>query len=322
MKRSREEATAEAATAHTPTFPALGEDASIWLPDQNLSLRFGTSLRLMSSCTAFLNESEEFNEVDPSGDWDKWANRVPGAFSLFYAAILDPLQPEGTGRGVQCVLRAVLDNWPNPSAPHNARLIIDYVTTRPAFRGRGHAGRLLQHVRAACAAVAANLYVLALEESCPYWMEKSFVLEQGANLNARLNVFPDVHLLRQASDPPDEGSPDDLALAEEGDDEEEQEEKTASAQQVTSSIAPPVAAGPGGDDDDAELQAALALSMAPTANSSPTGAPSTTDLDQPSLVDVSDVGEAPGRDADAGDADAEERRALEEAIALSLQPEP
>merc|ERR1740138_1595043 len=106
----------------------------------------------MSCCSAFLNESEEFNEVDPSSDWDKWAHRVPGAFSLFYAAVLDPLQPEGTGRGVHCVLRAVLDNWPTPTPPHKPRLI--------------------EHVRAACADLGARLYVLALEESCVFWMEK------------------------------------------------------------------------------------------------------------------------------------------------------
>ena len=54
------------------------------------------------------------------------------------------------------------------------------------------------HVRAACAACRANLYVLALEDSCPYWMNRGFVLEEGANLRARLNIFPDTHLLRRA----------------------------------------------------------------------------------------------------------------------------
>jgi GNAT superfamily N-acetyltransferase len=131
----------------------------------------------MASCSAFLNDSDEFNEVDPSADWDKWANRVPGAFSLFYAAIVDPLQPEG-GRGIHCVLRAVLDSWPTPTPPHKPRLIVDYVATRRTHRGRGHATRLLEHVRSACAALAANCYVLALEESCPYWMDRGFVLEE------------------------------------------------------------------------------------------------------------------------------------------------
>ena len=143
MKRSLDSdapRTTSTGSSSTPSFPALGEDASIWLPEHSLTLRYGTSLRLMASCSAFLNDSEEFAEVNPEDDWQKWANRVPGAFSLFYAAILDPLKPEGGG-GVLCVLRAVLDNWPTPTAPHNARLIIG-TTARPKLPPAGRASRL------------------------------------------------------------------------------------------------------------------------------------------------------------------------------------
>ena len=58
------------------SFPPLGEDINLWLSDHSLALRFGTSLRLMASCSAFLNASNEFNEVDPEGDWEKWSTRV------------------------------------------------------------------------------------------------------------------------------------------------------------------------------------------------------------------------------------------------------
>ena len=53
-------------------------------------------------------------------------------------------------------------------------------------------------MRDACGTHGAHLYVLALEESCPWWMDKGFVLEAGANLTARLNIFPDVHRARSA----------------------------------------------------------------------------------------------------------------------------
>lgn len=257
----------------TPSFPALGEDTSTWLAEHSLSLRYGTSLRLMASCSAFLNASEEFAEIDPNADWEKWQLRVPNAFSLFYAAILDPMKPEG-GAGVLCVLRAVLDGWPSPAPPHNARLIIDYTTTHPEHRGKGFASKLVEHVRQACASIAANCYVLALEDSCVYWMEKGFVLEANPNLNARLNMFPDTHLLRLASDPSDEVSPDDLALAEEEEEEGEEEAGEAAAAAQAGGASPsPVAAGASAADADeeADLQAALALSMAPTASASPTG---------------------------------------------------
>ena len=123
--------------------PELGDDASLWLPDHNASLRYGTSLRLMASCSAFLNDSEEFNEVDPNSDWEKWSNRVPGAFSLFYAAIVDPLQPEG--RGVHAVLRAVLDGWPSPVPPHRSRLIIGGRPQPAAASARLPFAPLLRH---------------------------------------------------------------------------------------------------------------------------------------------------------------------------------
>ena len=40
-------------------------------------------------------------------------------------------------------------------------------------------------------AASANVLALALEDSCTWWMDRGFVLEQGEALNARLNVFSD-----------------------------------------------------------------------------------------------------------------------------------
>ena len=55
----------------------------------------------------------------------------------------------------------------------------------------------------------AYCYVLSLEDSAVYWMEKwGFYLCEDGGLNARLNVFPDTHLLRLGSDPRDELLPD------------------------------------------------------------------------------------------------------------------
>jgi len=44
--------------------------------------------------------------------------------------------------------------------------------------------------------IGANVYVLALERSCPYFMNLGFILNGVTNINARLNIFPDTHLLR------------------------------------------------------------------------------------------------------------------------------
>ena len=83
-----------------------------------------------------------------------------------------------------------------------------------AYRGRGLASVLVQFVLNASAMSAANVYVLALEDSCVYWMSQSFTLEENAYLNARINIFPDTHLLRHEGNSEDIGDPEDLNLQE------------------------------------------------------------------------------------------------------------
>lgn len=101
---------------------------------------------------------------------------------------------------------------PVPAPPHNARLIIDYVATALEARGMGLASLLVSFVTRAAASLSppANLYVVATEDSCVYWMGRGYVLEVSERLNARLNVFNDTHLLRQAGDPEDAGDEADL----------------------------------------------------------------------------------------------------------------
>ena len=76
----------------------------------------------------------------------------------------------------------------------------------------GLASLLVSFVTRAAASLSppANLYVVATEDSCVYWMGRGYVLEVSERLNARLNVFNDTHLLRQAGDPEDAGDEADL----------------------------------------------------------------------------------------------------------------
>jgi len=240
-------------------FPELGCDASEFLEDRGLVLRHGTSLALMSLVSEWLNSSPEFQDVDPSADWDKWSARRPG-LSLYYAALLDP-RLDGAA-SVRAVLRAVLDGVPTPTPPHNPRLIIDYVCTAPESRGLGLASCLVEFAtrKARLSSPPANCYVLALEESCVYWMGCGYVLEEGEALNARLNVFNDTHLLRRQGDALDAGDPADLALAQEEEGEEEGEEQEAGGEEGGESR------GSGRERDaeeleDVELRAALAYSL-------------------------------------------------------------
>ena len=91
--------------------PELGCETSEFLPERGMLLRHGTSLQLMSLVTAVLDESQEFGELDPSADWQKWSERRP-EFSLYYAALVDPARDGADA--VQCVLRAILDGFPEP----------------------------------------------------------------------------------------------------------------------------------------------------------------------------------------------------------------
>ena len=159
--------------------------------------------------------------MDPTEDWAAWTERRP-EFSLFYVALLDP--GEFGSDAVLGVLRAVLDR-----REPRARVVIDYVTTRYDKRGQGLAGAAVNFVSQVADAQNANVYVLALEESCVYWMSKGFCLDEGANLNARLNIFDDTHLLRRAADPLDAGEASDLDLAlEEGSDDSSGEDSDSS----------------------------------------------------------------------------------------------
>lgn len=266
-------------------FPALGDEAEVHMKDVGLSLRHGTSLKLMADCSNFLNESKEFAEVDPSDDWEKWSSRQ-AAFSLYYIAVMD-------GPSMVACLRAVLDGFPSPQPPHRPRLVIDYVTTRPEHRGKGIASRLTKFVAEAAKSCNANLYVLALEESCVYWMSLGFILCEEQNINARLNIFPDTHLLKRCGDPEDPGCEEDLSLAptprmedeedelaySDGENSEEDDfEETSDDESMQRAISLSLASSSGAvqqeatreadliierqdDDEDEELRAALALSL-------------------------------------------------------------
>lgn len=90
------------------------------------------------------------------------------------------------------------------SSKPQRRFLIDYVYTAPESRDLGLAGRLVTTVldMASSSIHDAHCYVLSLEDSCVYWMEKhQFFLCQSPGLNGLLNVFPDTHLLRRRQQP-------------------------------------------------------------------------------------------------------------------------
>lgn len=277
--------------------PEPGEDSCEFLAERQLILRHGTSLQLMALVGTALNESSEFEAIDPEEDWQKWQARRPD-FSLYYAALVDPARDGADS--VLCVLRAVLDGVPEPTPPHRSRMIIDYVTTRPVARGRGLASHLVNFVVDAATAFGANVYVLATEDSCVYWMGVGFTLESGENLNARLNIFNDTHLLRRSADPVDLGSADDLELAAQ---ESEEEEGDAADEPEQANAAH------GGEEDD--LEAAIAMSLGGGA------APEA----QPARHETAAADGGSGADThtvDTGEEDAD----LRAAIAMSLAEQP
>jgi hypothetical protein len=242
--------------------PPPGEVTSEFLPEKQLFLRHGSSLALINDVSRLLNESKDFTTKDPTEDWMSWKIRSD-SFSLYFAALFDM-----DGQPV-AVLRAVLDGLPVPIPPHNKRLLIDYTYVIPTMRNKGLATILCEFVVNMCTMVGANSYVLALEDSCVYWMSKGFLLEENKFLQARLNIFPDTHLLRQLGDPLDVGNEADMAMQvihdtasdndSTGSNAGSQSSQQAEEEEATSSV---VITGGAGDDEEEDIARAIAASLA------------------------------------------------------------
>jgi len=192
----------------------LGESLSESFPLSTLT--HGTSMSLISQVCTFLSNTS-FANVNPEEDWKKWADR--DSMECYYFLLSE------TATAVpQTCLRAIVDRT-SPRSSSTPRIVIDYTYTSPAFRGLGLAKSLCAYVINLASLCGANTYVLALEDSCPWWLDVyGFVLESNPNLNARFNVFPDTHLLRLGSDRIDFGHESDLAMQLEWSDDEEEGE--------------------------------------------------------------------------------------------------
>ena len=199
--------------------PSLGYHETEMLEDPTgFYLQHGSSLILQMKVGEFLNSSNVFSGIDVSSDWEKWQRRSTD-FSLYYAATFDQSTDSIVG-----ALRAITDGHPSPRPPHKRRLIIDYVAVLPSYQNKGLSSSLVKFVMNVSSMSSANVYVLAIEETCVYWMSKGFLLCENVNLNARLNIFPDTHLLRHAENDEDDGDVADLSMQEEFEEDEEDEE--------------------------------------------------------------------------------------------------
>lgn len=211
----------EGTTQHLIRRQTRGSDGSLWLEEYGLMLRHGSSLQLIAKGTSVLNECFE---SDPEKDFERWKRRGveggngrggDGGMHPYYFLLEDPALDGDIA--VQVVLRTVMDGCTAGSAtrvlPLGPRIIIDYLFTPVRHRGKGLATLLVKTAINIAQMFSANCYVLAIEKSVPYWIERGFVLEEGAELQARLNIFSDTYLLRLQSDPIDPGQPSDLALA-------------------------------------------------------------------------------------------------------------
>ena len=174
-------------------------------------LLHGTSLSLISIVSTFL--SDYFSTIDPENDHEKWASR--DNMEVYYFLLSDVISYPPTP---MCAVRTIVDrNSSFDYSPSNQplRVVIDYTYTANEYRGRGLATIACNYVLNAAKIANASSYVLALEESCPWWMEKyGFTLEESKLLNSRFNVFPDTHLLRvqQSDDFADCGHAQDILL--------------------------------------------------------------------------------------------------------------
>ena len=268
-----------------------------------ITLEHGSSLALISKATSVLNQ--EFTEMDPEADWAKW--QALGA-TIYFFVVAEEGDPS---RAPCCVLRTVLDGdfstadsdgfaclsqgtRDSPSASCARRVVVDYLFTAEAARGKGHAARLLECAREMSRRSAANLLVLAIEESCPYWVQQGFILDDGP-INKRINRFPDTHLLKLPTN-----RPDSFPAAVSSSSEEEDEAKGGEEQEEEKEE----------EEDDQQLQQALIASMLPAipAPVAPAAA---------AQIDLT-AGDSDSDDEEEESGDSGENAELQRAISLSL----
>lgn len=190
--------------------------------NNRLILRHGSSLRLIATVCSFLadpSHSDNFSYIDPNGDQGKWKRK---GMDLYYCAVMDPAT-----NNILCAARCATQGLllssdddvddDDGKATVNAgkrrrRLLIDYLYTVESARDKGIARRVISFILQRAQEAGAHSYVLSLEESAVYWMEKwGFYLCEDPKLNGKLNVFPDTHLLRLGTDPKDEILPEEAA---------------------------------------------------------------------------------------------------------------
>jgi len=137
---------------------------------------------------------------------------------LYYCAVMDP-----TTNDVLCAARCATqgllpgDHEDGDDTKKRRRILVDYLYTIESARDRGIARQVISFILQKAQEAGAYCYVLSLEESAVYWMEKwGFYLCEDEKLNGKLNVFPDTHLLRLGSDPKDEVLPEEDQRKQEG----------------------------------------------------------------------------------------------------------
>jgi GNAT superfamily N-acetyltransferase len=140
-------------------------------------VRHGTSLLLMSECSLLINSYGNFERVDPSEDWEQSEHKGQ---TLYYVGLQ-------TDFGIVCSCRCFFDA---------ESFVIEYITTNPDCRRQGYATTVVDFVKHLATTHALTLYVIAIEESCPYWVEQGFYLSQDEYLAEKYNCYDDTHLLR------------------------------------------------------------------------------------------------------------------------------
>jgi len=177
---------ANASRSHVPSLissvlPGAGTEQCMLLEDGSL-FRHGSSLRLMAQVTDLLNQ-DDF-ESGLSQDWKK--NQTQRR-SLYFAAL------EVNGDMASVLRGSVAADEQQETVP---KLLIDYLKTKNCFAGAGLATRLVQTTRNVAKICGMDLFVLALENSAIFWLNRGFVLEKSALLNKRFNSFSDTFLLK------------------------------------------------------------------------------------------------------------------------------
>jgi hypothetical protein len=185
-------------------------------PGAALHARFGTSRAINRSAGDILaahwpSKKGDFGPQQAESELQRWREHfleeIPGdvaSCDLFAALLTNQAEEESEGAAgtAVCALRGMALLFREDARPDGVAglLVVEYITTVPEERSRGHGQRLVNLIKAFAARADLNLYILSSDEALPYWLRDAsgFAPRPSSLLDPDFiaHMYADMHVLQ------------------------------------------------------------------------------------------------------------------------------